>query len=88
MFEVIVSNRARKASKKLPDHDKRRIAELLFVLQQNPIPADTYDLKKMGGEVDTYRVRIGDTRVIYEILWNHHVVNVLVIRLRKQAYSK
>jgi mRNA interferase RelE/StbE len=87
LFEVIVSQRARKTSKRLPEHDKRQIIELLVVLQDNPVPAQSYDLKKLGGYRDTFRVRIGDVRVIYEVLWEHRVINVLWIKAREKAYS-
>ena len=87
MFEVIISGRARKASRRIPENDKRRIVELLLVLRENPVPAESYDLKKLGGCKDTFRVRIGDVRVIYEILWDQRVINVLLIKAREKAYT-
>ena len=87
MFEVIASQKARKAIKKLPEHYKRRIIELLLILRENPVPAEYYDVKKLKGYTDTYRARIGDVRVIYEILWNLKRVHVLLIEPRESAYS-
>ena len=87
MFQVIVSQKARKAIKKLPEHYKRRVIELLLILRENPAPAEYYDTKKLKGYVDTYRTRIGDIRVIYEILWNQKTVHVLLIEPRESAYS-
>jgi mRNA-degrading endonuclease RelE of RelBE toxin-antitoxin system len=56
-------------------------------LRENPVPAEFYDVKKLGGYVDTYRARIGDLRVIYEIVWDVKRVHVLVIEHRERAYS-
>jgi mRNA-degrading endonuclease RelE of RelBE toxin-antitoxin system len=86
LFEVAISSRARKSSKKLPENYKRRIVELLLILRENPVPAEYYDIKKLKGCTDTYRARIGDLRVIYEVVWDLKKVHVLVIEHRKRAY--
>jgi mRNA interferase RelE/StbE len=87
LFQVIVSQRARKSFRKLGEHYKRRIAELLLLFQQNPVPSEHYDVKKLKGYADSYRVRIGDFRIIYEIVWESKNVHVLVIEHRKKAYD-
>ena len=88
MFQVIVSQKARKAIKKLPKHNKYRVIELLLIFRENPAPAEYYDIKKLKGHTDTYRARIGDMRVIYEILWDLKKVHVLLIEPRESAYSQ
>ncbi len=87
MFEVYISAKARKTSKKLSDHLKHRIIELLLILSENPVPAEQYDIKKLGGYKDTFRARIGDVRIIYEIEWDQQAIKILVIKLRETAYS-
>jgi mRNA-degrading endonuclease RelE of RelBE toxin-antitoxin system len=87
LFEVTVTQRAQKVSKRLPEHYKRRIIELLLILRENPVPAEYYDIKKLKGYADTYRARIGDIRVIYEISWNQRAIDVLLIEPRESAYS-
>ena len=47
MFQVITSHRARNSIKKLPEHYKRRIIELLLIFRENPVPAEYYDIKKL-----------------------------------------
>lgn len=88
MFQVIASQKARKAIKKLPEHYKRRIVELLMIFRENPVPAEYYDIQKLKGHTNTYRARIGDMRVIYEILWDLKRVHVLLIKPRESAYSQ
>ena len=87
MFQVILSQKARKASKKLPEHYRRRIIELLQFFRENPVPAEYYDIKKLKGYRETYRARVGDLRVIYEIVWNQRSIHVLVIKTRESVYS-
>ena len=87
MFDVTIAQSAQKSSKKLPEHFKRRIVELLLILRENPVPAEYYDVKKLKGIADTYRIRIGDFRIVYEISWDNTAVNVLYIGPRESAYS-
>mgnify|MGYP005839932439 CR=1 FL=1 len=87
LFEVIVASRARKSAKRLSEKLRRRIVEFLLFLRENPVPAEYYDVKKLGGYRDTYRARIGDVRVVYEILWDLKRVHVLAVERREQAYS-
>jgi mRNA-degrading endonuclease RelE of RelBE toxin-antitoxin system len=87
LFEVTIAQRARKASKRLQEHYKRRVIELLLILRENPVPAEYYDIKKLKGYTNMYRARIDDVRVIYEVSWNQRAINVLLIELRESAYS-
>ena len=50
------------------------------------MPADIYDVKKLRGLKDTYRVRIGDLRLIYEVLWDAREIHILVLEGRESAY--
>jgi len=87
LFEIILSQKARKAIKKLPEHYMRKVIELLLILRENPVPAEYHDIKKLKGCTDTFRARIGDIRIIYEIIWNLRIINVLLIEPRETAYS-
>jgi mRNA-degrading endonuclease RelE of RelBE toxin-antitoxin system len=58
-----------------------------LVLRENPVPAENFDVKKLKGQTDTFRARIGDVRVIYEVLWDQKMVNVLVVEPREKAYT-
>ena len=88
MFQVALSQRARKSVKRLDNKFRERIIELLLVFRENPVPSDYYDIVKLKGQTNTYRVRVGDIRIIYEITWETKRVNVLVIERRGRAYSK
>lgn len=87
LFTVTLANRARKFVKSLPDHYKRRVAELLLILQENPAPSESFDVVKLKGFLDTFRVHLGDIRVIYAIDWSRQEVRVLTVSQREKAYS-
>jgi mRNA interferase RelE/StbE len=86
LFQVVISRRAKKSIERLLESYKQRIIELLLVFRDNPIPAEYYDVKKLKGYKDTYRVRIGDLRIIYEVLWDFKKVHVLLVEQREKAY--
>lgn len=87
MFEIIVSNRARKGAKRLPKELKRRIVELLDVLENEPVPADKYDIKKLKGLTNTYRIRFGEWRIVYKINFVEKVVTIVNIEKRGKVYK-
>jgi mRNA interferase RelE/StbE len=51
------------------------------------VPAAIFDVKKLAGTKDTYRIRMGDIRVVYEIEWSVKEVRVLVIGQRESIYE-
>lgn len=57
MFEVFFgNNRAKKDYEKLTDSERNRINELCDALSRVPVPFKEYDLKKMSGTENTYRI--------------------------------
>lgn len=81
-----MSRKAEKSALKMPEHYRRRIKELLEILEDNPVPVEFYDTVKMGGGNDDYRIRIGDIRIIYSIFWDLKEIQILKIEWRGRAY--
>jgi mRNA interferase RelE/StbE len=67
MFKVHLSTKAKKELEQLEKNLRRRIAKILEVLQLDPVPVRFYDVKKMVGVENTYRIRIGKIRIIYTV---------------------
>lgn len=74
---------AARSLKKLPAGPRVRIAARIEALADNPYPPGT---RKMAGEERAYRIRIGDYRVVYDVLEDAIVVLVLRIGHRKDVY--
>ena len=74
---------ARRELLKLPAKIRVRVTDAIRGLQANPRPTGC---KKLAGNADYYRIRVGDYRVLYEI--RDRVLLVLVIRVghRREVY--
>ena len=72
-----------KALKNIPEPDRSRIGRRIDRLADIPRPTA---VKRLSGQHDLYRIRVGDYRVIYRI--KDDVLEVLVIRIgnRKEIY--
>ncbi len=82
MFTIILSNKAEKQLRELEPAIKFRANAVLKVLELKPVPADECDLKKIAGEVDTYRIRISSFRVLYRVYWEKKIIGVAKIERR------
>ncbi|MEB2793597.1 MAG: type II toxin-antitoxin system RelE/ParE family toxin [Caldisphaeraceae archaeon] len=87
VFNVKVKRWAFKALERLPRDYRLRILEALDELSINPIPFKKYDLKKPKGYEDTFRIRVGDIRIIYTINWDPKSIIVHYIGPRERAYK-
>ena len=76
----------RSAEKDLSRIDKSQIATIYRGLEDLADDPRPHGVKKLSGVDRTYRIRIGDYRVVYEI--EDNVLLVLVIRVahRKDVY--
>lgn len=88
MFEVRFSNNAEKAINKCDKKLRKRLKELFDALTQNPVPAREYDLRKIAGEEDTYRIRLSSFRTTYTIYWEQKIIRVIKVERRKESTYK
>ncbi len=71
----------------MPQHYAGRILLVLEALSQNPAPAPEYDVKKLVGMHDAYRIRIGEIRIEYNVNWELKRISVFAIEFRGRAYK-
>jgi len=83
MYQVLISRSAEKQLKKMTPQVQRKVAAVIMSLEIEPRP---YGSKKLTGTVSSYRVRVGDYRVIYDIYECEIVVSVLKIGHRRDVY--
>lgn len=86
MFKVFLKKSAEKFLYSLEKNRKDKVARALSILETNPIPFKDLDLKKLKGEKDTYRIRVGKIRIIYQILFEEHKIIVHLMDFRERAY--
>jgi len=83
VFEVYLSRQAKKFLEMLDENSRKRIKEKLRLLADNPF---SLPYKKIKGRESTYRIRIGDYRVIYSVRGKE--VRILKIDKRERIYGR
>lgn len=88
-FIIRATNEPQKFLKKCTDSKFKEKFEILKnTLKTKPYPADEYDLKKLKGQENVYRIRIGKYRVIYEVRNNELVILIIKIDLKSDNTYK
>jgi len=85
MYEVVLESRAEHDLRRLPATMFARIIQAVQGLAQNPRPPGC---RKIVGSQNDWRIRVGDYRVIFEIVEKENAVRVMRVRHRREAYRK
>jgi mRNA interferase RelE/StbE len=82
-YRLRIKDSARKHIARLPKSDQRRVMAAIADLADTPRPEG---VRKIGGADNAYRIRVGDYRVVYEII--DRIVTVYIVRVahRKDVY--
>jgi mRNA interferase RelE/StbE len=83
-YKIIVKKSVEKDIRRL---DKKEIPKVTAAIQQlavNPFPASS---KKLVGSENTYRLRIGDNRILYIVDNDLVEISVERVRHRKDVYE-
>lgn len=86
-FEVRIKDRALKFISGLQKGERERLKEIFLILKDDPIPFKSLDVAKMKGVKNTYRIRKGKIRAIYEIFWNEKMIVVHRVDFRGDVYK-
>jgi mRNA interferase RelE/StbE len=82
-YQIEIKPSASRELEKLPRQIIPRIVTAIKELVENPYPQG---VKKLTGFDRTYRIRVGDHRILYNIYENKLVIEIIRIRHRKDAY--
>ncbi len=84
MFIIELSRKAQKQFDSIKDEKiTKTIRVTLKCLEFDPVPAKNYDVKKLEGLEDTFRIRLGKIRIVYTILWKEKAI--IVSRIEKRG---
>ena len=83
-YEVLFSRSAAKFIKRLNDHTKDKVREAVEKLRENPFPIP---YKKIKGMRNTYRIRMGNYRILYEVHDNLNQIWILKVGKRENVYD-
>jgi len=85
LFSVRLGNKAEKQLEGLDGKMRIRAEGLFVILMDNPVPAKEYDLRKIKGEIGSYRIRLSGFRVTYEVFWMEKIVRIAKIELHSET---
>jgi mRNA interferase RelE/StbE len=85
LYEVQLKPNAQKFLRKLDSKTFNRILLSINNLKDNPYP---YGYKKLVGLENTYRIRIGDFRIIYSVESQRLIIMIITIAHRKDVYKR
>ncbi len=82
-YEILFAPSVERALRKLPTDAQRRIVRAVEALSDDPRPDG---VKKLAGDENLWRIRVGDYRIVYEIHDRRLVVLILRVAHRKDVY--
>jgi mRNA interferase RelE/StbE len=82
-YTITFARSARKELQSLPIDLAERLLKKIESLTINARPVGS---KKLSGSTDLWRIRLGDYRVVYKIDDNRRIVDVTVVRHRREVY--
>ncbi|MCA9933194.1 MAG: type II toxin-antitoxin system RelE/ParE family toxin [Ardenticatenaceae bacterium] len=85
MYKVIITKQADKALRKMSVNDSHRIHEKLALLAQDPY-APNNNVIKLTNRVG-YRLRVGDWRILYDVIAEEVIIYVFKIAPRGGVYK-
>ena len=84
-YRIELAPKAQRDFKALDGSIRRRIARRIDSLAENPYPQG---IKKIEGEDELYRLRIGDYRVLYQVKGKILLVLIVGIGHRRDIYRR
>ncbi|OIN96550.1 hypothetical protein AUJ66_05905 [Candidatus Desantisbacteria bacterium CG1_02_38_46] len=83
MYKIEYHKQVFKDLDKIPNDIVEKIAKVIKELLDNPFP---WRHKKLSGKLNTYRVRVGEYRIIYIISQQENKIRIMRVRHRKDIY--
>jgi mRNA interferase RelE/StbE len=83
-YSLVWKRSAERELRKLPREVIMRLVALAESLRQDPFPSG---VKKLVGAHQTYRVRSGDYRLIYEVQDEALIVQIIRVGHRREVYK-
>lgn len=85
-WRIVIDRQPKKEIRRFPRIARQRIDAAILALAKDPRPAGCKPVKE--AEKGTYRVRVGDYRVIYVVLDDERVVIVVRVGRRSERTYK
>ena len=83
-YEIEFRPSALKALAKITKRDRLRIQGAIELLSENPFPPNSKKLKLRP----EHSLKVGDYRILYQVIKNRMIVEVIALGYRKEIYKK
>jgi mRNA-degrading endonuclease RelE of RelBE toxin-antitoxin system len=87
MFTIKIKRKALITLAKTDRKQKQKIKSVILILKNDPIPFKKADVCKLKGCDNTYRIRVGTSRIVYEVLWDEKTILIHYVGRREKAYE-
>ena len=84
LYNVLWKRSAVKELRNLPKDTIKRIYQVVAELPATPFPLGA---RKLVGSEHSYRLRVGDYRVIYSVQWEILTIEIIRVGHRKDVYK-
>lgn len=82
-YQISITEAARRGMKRIPRDALKRIGSAIDDLADDPRPVGS---TKLAGVENTWRIRVGDYRILYEVHDGRLIVLVIRIGHRRDVY--
>ena len=82
-YRILITKQVEKQLDALPQQIANRVDQHIEALREDPRPSG---VKKLHGYASTYRVRVGNHRIIYAIDDHTQTITLLTVDDRKDVY--
>lgn len=83
-YKVTIKKSAQKEIKALPKNVIKRVLNKIKQLAEEPRPSGC---RKIVGTENTWRIRVGNYRIIYNVFDEILLIEVIAVKHRKDAYN-
>lgn len=88
MYEIRLSKKSVKFLKSLDQKTKKEMNSLFHILKINPLPFNKYDVVKIRGDKNRYRIKLRNNRILYLLITADRIINIEKIGARENFYKK
>lgn len=83
MYKLLIKSSAERDLRKLSGSVFQRINERILALPSDPRPSGA---GKLSGELEGWRIRVGDYRILYQIDDKAQTVTIVRVKHRREVY--
>ncbi|MEJ2746582.1 MAG: type II toxin-antitoxin system RelE/ParE family toxin [Anaerolineae bacterium] len=83
MYQLKIKRSAEQDLRRLPRSLFRRVNQQILALREEPRPPG---VRKLKGNIEGWRVRVGDYRIVFQIDDTDQTVTIIRVRHRREVY--